>query len=219
MRRAGGAGRATSERVEVWLVRHGEDLAKRESRFGDEGLTDRGREQARRLAAALREVGFESCHTSPLRRAVETARILVEGRDVSPQLDPDLAEGSLGALEGLGFDVAEQRFPEFFARGRSVVPRLAATGHTAPRGESRDDFLARARRAQVLVDRLLARGEGRALVVSHGGLLNYLLQLIVALKPRDDVPFGFEECGVVRILSYREEPGFGPFPMLRFGPP
>ena len=78
-RRAGGAGRATSERVEVWLVRHGEDVAKRESRFADLGLTERGREQARRLAAALGDVEFAACHASPLLRAVETARILVEG--------------------------------------------------------------------------------------------------------------------------------------------
>ena len=57
------------------------------------------------------------------------------------------------------------------------------------------------------------------LVVAHGGLLNYLLQILLRMPIRDEVPFGFEHCGVVRLLHYREEPGFGPFPMVRFGAP
>jgi broad specificity phosphatase PhoE len=205
--------------VEVWLVRHAEDLAARAARFGDEGLSERGLVQARELAAALRPLDFESCYSSPLRRAVETARALVEGRTLQVELEPSLAEGSVGALEGLSKEEARRAHPATFRLGSTVVARLAASGHTAPGGETRDAFLARAGRAQALVERLLARSEGCALVVSHGGLLNYLLQLIVALEPRDEVPFGFEYCGVVRILSYREQPGFGPFPMLRFGIP
>jgi hypothetical protein len=53
-------------------------------------------------------------------------------------------------------------------------------------------------------------------VISHGGLLNYLLQRLLTMPVRDEVPFGFDHCGGLRIRSYSEEPGFGPFPMLRF---
>jgi broad specificity phosphatase PhoE len=200
-------------------VRHAEDRAAQAERFGDESLSERGLAQARALAERLAGTEFVSCYSSPLERAVATARVLVLGRGLEIELEPCLAEGSVGALAGLDFEAARRAHPQVFATGRSVVARLAASGSSAPGGESRAAFMARVRDSRALVGRLLADTDGRALVVSHGGLLNYVLQLIVALEPRDEVPFGFDHCGLVRILSYREQPGFGPFPMLRFGLP
>jgi broad specificity phosphatase PhoE len=53
-------------------------------------------------------------------------------------------------------------------------------------------------------------------VVSHGGILNYAIQVLLGLPVQDLVPFGFDNCGVARLIWYGEQPGFGPFPMLRF---
>ncbi len=200
-------------------MRHAEDRAASAGRFGNEGLSDRGRAQARELAKALTAHAFDACYSSPLLRAVETARILAEESGVELRLEPSLAEGELGSLDGLSLEEARRLHPDTFRLGESVVARLAASGFTAPGGETREEFLRRAGDALEFVQSLLGAAAGRALVMSHGGLLNYLLQLFVALEPRDEVPFGFDHCGVVRILSYREEPGFGPFPMLRFGLP
>ena len=33
-------------------------------------------------------------------------------------------------------------------------------------------------------------------------------------EPRDDATIGFDFCGVARVISYREDPSFGPFAML-----
>jgi broad specificity phosphatase PhoE len=205
--------------VEIYLVRHAEDRAAREGRFGDEGLTPAGKQQARALAEALRAVEFGACLSSPFKRALETAEILVEGREIPIRLDPDLAEGSPGDLAGLSVAEASRRYPEDFRVGRTVVARLAAAGRTAPGGETRAAFLNRAEAASRLVVQELERGNSSVLVVAHGGLLNYLLQILLRMPVRDEVPFGFENCGVLRILGYREPPGFGPFPMLRFGAP
>ena len=95
---------------------------------------------------------------------------------------------------------------------------LICACRTAPGGESRAEFLRRAEDAAALVERELEREGDHVVVVSHGGLLNYLLQRVLRLPPRDDVPFGFEHCGVARLLRYTER-AFGPFPMLRFGLP
>jgi broad specificity phosphatase PhoE len=54
------------------------------------------------------------------------------------------------------------------------------------------------------------------LVVSHGGLLAQLVTLLLGHEPRDGATIGFEHCGLARVIAYREEPGFGPFAMLRF---
>ncbi len=205
--------------MEVYLVRHAEDRAARERRFGDEGLTPRGERQARRLAAALRAVPFTRCLCSPLRRARETARLLLDARDVPLVVDPSFAEGSAGDLHGIAIEEGAARYPEDFRLGDTVVPRLAASDRTAPGGEDRTSFLRRVEAAAASVCRSLEVSDGPVLVISHGGLLNYLLQQVLRMPLRDEVPFGFEHCGVVKLVRYREDPGFGPFAMLHFGMP
>jgi broad specificity phosphatase PhoE len=204
--------------VDVYLVRHAEDRAASELRFGDEGLSERGVEQARALAVGLRSVPFRRCLVSPLARALETAQWLLEGREISMEIVPSLAEGSAGDLAGLSVAEARERFPQAILAGRSVVARIVATGYTAPGGETREAFVERSGVAAALIRSLLGEEGGPALVVSHGGILNYLLQVLLDLPVRDLVPFGFDNCGVVRLITYRERPGFGPFPMLRFAP-
>jgi broad specificity phosphatase PhoE len=208
--------------MDVILARHAEPDLDAFRTFRDGGLSARGREQARALGRALEPIGLRRCLVSPLERAEETARIALASRPVPIETCADVAEGSLGALQGLTREEALRRFPADLRLGHSVVARIAASGRTAPEGESRDAFLARARRACTRVLRELAEEGGPALVVSHGGLLNYLLQLLLGLPLRDEPTFGFEFCGTVRVLSYTEHgahgaAGLGPCPALRFG--
>lgn len=204
--------------MEIVLVRHGEVALGAAQRLGDPPLSDNGRAQARALSARLAATHFDVCFASPLARAAETARLLVAGRDLEVQTHACLAEGAAGELDGLAPAEASRRFPEFYRLGRTVLARLAASGWTAPGGETRGQFLARARVAQALVSEPLFHESARALVVSHGGLLAYLIALLVGHEPRDEATIGFDFCGVARVIAYREEPAFGPFAMLHFGP-
>ena len=202
--------------MEVLLVRHGEVEVDAAFMRGNPQLCEAGRAQARALAARLRALDFHVCLVSPLRRAQETARLLLEGRAIPSETHDCLAEGAFGALEGLARGTELERHAEFYRLGRTVLPRLAAAGSTAPGGETRAEFLARAKVAHALVVKPLFDPSARALVVSHGGLLAYLVQLLMGHEPRDDATIGFEFCGVARVTAYREEPSFGPFAMLRF---
>jgi broad specificity phosphatase PhoE len=134
------------------------------------------------------------------------------------RLEPLLAEGASGELDGLSYREGAERFPDDFRLGSTVIARVASTGRTAPGGESRDAFVGRAKAAARLLLNELKEGDPSLLVISHGGLLNYLLQVLMGVPVRDEVPFGFDHCGVVRLLHWQEGTGFGPFPMLRFGP-
>ena len=183
---------------------------------GDPALSEHGRAQARALGFRLRETSFDVCLVSPLRRAQQTARLLVEGRAIPTETHACLSEGAFGALDGLARGTELERHAEFYRLGRTVLPRLAAAGSTAPGGETRAEFLARAKVAQTLVTKPLFDPSARVLVVSHGGLLAYLIQLLLGHEPRDDATIGFEFCGVARVTAYREEPAYGPFAMLRF---
>ena len=128
----------------VLLVRHAEDRAAAERRFGDEGLTAKGIGQARALARSFAGVSLRGCWVSPLARARQTAEIVLEGRELPVEISPSLAEGAVGELDGLSFDEGARRYPRDFQRGRTVVARLLAMGRTAPGGESRAAFLGRA---------------------------------------------------------------------------
>ena len=202
--------------MELLLVRHGATEELHARCYGDHGLSEEGRAQAAALALSLRERQFDVCLVSPLRRARETAEILVRGRAIPVREHDCLAEGALGRLDGVDHAEALRRWPDDFRLGRTVLARLSASGFTAPGGESRAAFLARALEAQALCRAPLFDESARALVVSHGGLLAYLVQLLLGREPRDDATIGFDFCGVARVISYREDPSFGPFAMLRF---
>jgi probable phosphoglycerate mutase len=204
--------------VELFLVRHGATEEFEAKRFGDHGLSGAGRAQADLLAESLREAAFDLCLVSPLRRAQETAARLVRGRSIPVETHACLAEGALGLLDGVDYVEATRRWPEDFRLGRTLLARLSAASRTAPGGETRAEFAARAREALELVRVSLFHPSTRALVISHGGLLAYLLQLLLGQEPRDDATIGFEFCAVARVISYREDPAFGPFAMLRFDP-
>ena len=73
----------------------------------DVPLSDEGREQAAALGGRLAGLGFERVITSPLRRAVETARLIVPGRE--PETDPRLLEMDYGAWEGLTYEQVAAR--------------------------------------------------------------------------------------------------------------
>lgn len=185
----------------------------------DPPLSDAGRAQASALAARLAAVRFDRCLASHLVRAQETAAILAAAQGLAVETHECLAEGKFGALDGVPRDEAPRRFPEYYRLGRTVLPRLAAAGRTAPGGETRAEFVARARAAADLLREPLLAPNANVLVVSHGGLLCFLIALLLGHEPRDEATYGFENCGVARIVAYAEAPAYGPFPMLMFTPP
>ena len=85
------------------LIRHGEstwNAAGRWQGHGDPPLSERGREQAARLAAELASAGIEVIVASDLLRAAETAAILGAVFGVAPASDARLRELDIGRWTG-----------------------------------------------------------------------------------------------------------------------
>jgi broad specificity phosphatase PhoE len=152
----------------VLLARHGEsdwNAAHRWQGHADRPLTEKGRAQASALAERLAHIDLDEVYSSDLRRAADTARVVAEAQGLGLVQLPELREVDVGSWSGLTREEAEERFPEGFARWREGFPGWAD-------GEGYDEMAQRVIGAVVQI--ALAREDGRALVVSHGGPIRAL---------------------------------------------
>ena len=71
--------------MEFYIVRHGRTEWNAKGLIqgiSDIPLLEEGREMARQTARGLKTVSFDAVYASPLSRALETAEILVKGRNL-----------------------------------------------------------------------------------------------------------------------------------------
>jgi broad specificity phosphatase PhoE len=153
----------------IWLARHGETDANAEGRVQgslDPPLNERGREQARELAAKAAELELEALYTSHLRRARETAVIVGTALRLEPIVDERFAESFRGEWEGrLIADIKSEH-------GGAWQESLSVEGpFRFPGGESLEEHAARVEAGLEEV----ARGALPALVVCHGGSIRRAL--------------------------------------------
>ena len=98
------------------LVRHGEtDSNKASLALGrdDVELNETGRWQAQRVAGALQSQPIVAVYSSPLRRALDTARAIAGRHHLAVEVDEGLIEMEIGEMEGLTFHQVRERYPQF----------------------------------------------------------------------------------------------------------
>jgi broad specificity phosphatase PhoE len=153
-----------------YFVRHGETEWNLEGRVcgrTDVLLSDAGRRQAWLLAQRLKSIPVEALYSSPLRRALDTARIIGNATGNEPVVDDRLAELNYGTWEGKMFEEIQKADPLAYQAW------IADPGRTAPpEGESGEQLVERA--APFLADVALRHERGNAVVVCHKTLSRLL---------------------------------------------
>lgn len=155
--------------MKLYLLRHGRtawNAAGKLQGRTDIPLNEEGRRAARETGEMLAAVPFAAAFSSPLRRAVETAELILRGRDLPVRTDARLIELSFGSAEGKR--LADLNLPEdpirvlFSAPERYVPPEG---------GERYDRLLARCR--SFLEEELLPHEKEweHVLLVAHGGVV------------------------------------------------
>lgn len=87
----------------IYLARHGETVWNQTQRLQghlDSPLTDTGKLQAAELALSLEHYDIDQVISSPLGRAVETAKVCCNVLGVPYQIEPQLIERNLGEWQG-----------------------------------------------------------------------------------------------------------------------
>ncbi|MGW3663747.1 bifunctional RNase H/acid phosphatase [Streptomyces sp. NPDC005141] len=164
------------------LLRHGETPLTPQKRFSGSGgsdpsLSDVGREQADRVAAALAARGtIQAIVASPLARTRETAGAVAARLGLEVVIEDGLRETDFGAWEGLTFAEVRERHPEDLNTWLAS-PEAEPTGG----GES---FAATAHRMAATRDKLIASYAGRTvLLVTHVTPIKTLVRLALGAPP------------------------------------
>ena len=102
----------------LYLIRHGQtDWNKGRKLQGrtDIPLNENGRKVAELTREGFQNISFDMAFTSPLKRARETAEIILDGRNV-PIIDDDrVIEVNFGDYEGCDFDLPDEYIQNFFS--------------------------------------------------------------------------------------------------------
>jgi probable phosphoglycerate mutase len=156
-----------SVRRRIHLLRHGEAaylLAGGASAPDprEAPLTPRGRREAEQMRALLADVGIDFALCSGLRRTLETAALVLEGRELPLAVDAGLAEIDAGR----SFDGSLAQLAHAFAGAGAPGARFLG-------GEPFEGF--RARVLEALERQLAGAPWRRALFVCHGGVNRVIL--------------------------------------------
>jgi 2,3-bisphosphoglycerate-dependent phosphoglycerate mutase len=185
------------------LARHGQSLFNVDKVVNgdptlDRGLSEQGIEEATRLGSQIAAVPLDLVAVSPFPRALQTANIALDGREVPHLVDEDLGDVRIGELEGASLDA----YRESAGHHDPKVP--------FPGGESLDEAALRYASA---CERLLARDEQVTFVVCHEIPVRYLAN---AAAGSDDLngplhyvanatPYLFDEASLGRAAERMRE--------------
>jgi broad specificity phosphatase PhoE len=173
----------------LFVVRHGETKANRKGIDAgplDYPLTKKGIKEVAFIAKAISHIKFSAVYSSPVFRAVETAKILAEPHKLKVKKLEELTEAKLK--------------PEYIGKeGRHHIlsdPEAFC--------ETNKDLLDRTSKA---IEQIKNEADGNALVVSHGDVITAMLEGIVERKVTTEKYYVFHsEPAALSIVDIKNQP-------------
>lgn len=163
--------------VKVILIRHGETDWNKEQVFRgkiDVPLNRCGLAQARCVRQALEGEAIDVLCASPLARAVDTARVLAEGRNRDIRVEEGFSDIDFGSWQGLSHRQVKEQFPDLYATWMTD-PHLV----TFPRGET---LLKVQQRSIAALERTIDSNSGKSVaIVSHRVVNKVILCTVLGL--------------------------------------
>ncbi len=188
------------------IVRHGQTDWNRERRYmgsTDIELNDEGRRQAEKVAQRLKDYDIKMILTSPMKRALETAREIRRYHpDAELVVEKDLREVDFGILEGMTKDEIKKKYKDHW----DAIEKNDFN-HKVPGGES---YAEASVRVLNVLDKVLKSGKD-SVIVAHGmvnkiifmKLMNKLLDEIEQISYRNTSVSVFEmDGGSVRVEEF-----------------
>jgi broad specificity phosphatase PhoE len=163
--------------VEIILARHGETEWNKEEIFrgrADIDLNEVGMRQAELLGEYLSGEEIDFVYSSPLKRAVRTAKAIADRQKLEVNIVPNLNDISFGEWEGKPVKEVKEKDPELYQDWLDTPEQVRVTG-----GESLEDV--RGRAFSFVEDAVMRCGEGRIVFVSHRVVNKVLILALLGL--------------------------------------
>ena len=165
-------------------------------------LTEAGQAGARQVGSALQGLSFAAAYSSPLKRASQTAQIILscisDNGSQTPDLEftDNLKEINLLQWEGLTFEEVEQQFPELYQVWKTHPQDLCLQMDSST-GEDFYPVRALYDQARQFWQEVLPKHAGETiLVVAHSGINRCLITAAMGLDAESYKALHQSNCGI-----------------------
>ena len=185
--------------MDIILARHGETAWNVGEVFrgrADIELNDNGRHQAALLGKYLADKPLGAVYSSPLKRALDTARAIAEHRDLKVQVREELSDLDFGEWEGLQVGEVRGKYPELFLEWAEYPEKVRLPG-----GETLDDVT---RRSLKIIEDVTHRHHESVVLVTHRVVIKILVCALLGLDNSHFWNIMVDTCG---LTTFRFEKG------------
>lgn len=197
--------------MHLFIIRHGECRSQVDPACTtpDSELTAKGEEEARQTASRLASEGITQIVSSPLVRALATASYLAAALGCGPvRVWQDLREGWSGSLYlGLGRRELQQRFPN------TILPPEITDEGWLHGDDTYEKMFTRSCQVVQQVQSEFAPTD-RIVLVTHGGIGNYLLHALLQIAPTTPQWFEMANSAIshVQLIPLAEQTSWPLYP-------
>ena len=185
--------------TEIILVRHGEtewNVAEIFRGRIDIDLNEMGIKQAGLLAEYLSNVKIDAIYSSPLKRALKTAKIIAGYHKLDVDITPGLIDFNYGKWQGLSHQEVKDKYKQLYAEWINHPDQVKM-----PVGESLDDVRTR---AMGVVAEVIVSYEGTVVLVSHRVVNKVLICALLGLDNSHFWNIRQDTCGITT-FTYENE--------------
>lgn len=187
--------------MRVYLIRHGKKDSEKilnSNGFPDMGLTKIGKKQAHLTGKHLSKINFDVIYSSDLKRANETANIIVhyQREKMSVIVEPRIREINMGVFHTSSEDQIKNEYPEFY---KEFLKKEKDFHY--PNGESGEEVK---KRVLDFLKSLDIESLTNVCVVCHGGVIRSIISYFLGLPQFKRFNLYPYNCGI-NILEYDSE--------------
>lgn len=180
----------------LYIIRHGKTDWNAEYRLQGRTnihLNEEGLQMAKEAAQKYKDINFDVCYCSPLDRAQETAKLLLENRNVPIITDNRLIEMCFGKYEGVSNIFSKPDCPiyNFFKDPQNYIAQDGA--------ESFEELFTRTGNfLKEIVEPELEKGKD-ILIVGHGAMNNSIISQIRNIPLKDFWTIAIPNCELITL--------------------
>jgi broad specificity phosphatase PhoE len=162
----------------------------------DVDLNENGKKQAALLSTCLAKTKIEVIYTSPLKRALDTAKAIAGRHTLEVQISDGLNDLDFGEWEGLTVPQVKNKYEKLFSEWSEHPAEVRLPG-----GETLDDVR---HRSMALVGEIIKKHSGTVALVTHRVVIKVLVCALVGLDNSHFWNIMVDTCGLTTFRYEKE---------------